>query len=410
MDFGKLMGRVKGILTTPKAEWATIAAEPATVADLYKNYILVMAAIPALFGFIKQSIVGTSVPFAGTVRVGLGAGLSGMVLTYALVLVMIYLIALATNALAPKFGGQKDQVQALKAVAYAYTASFVASIGQILPWLGFLLVLAGGIYGIYLLYAGLPYTMKCPKERAALYTGVLVIIAIVFGILLGGLVGLMTGFGEPLARPQSGTWLDRNSTMGKLEAWSEHMEAASKKMDAAQESGDEKAQQEAMRAMVGSVFGGQVETLSPARLKTFLPETLLGRKRTTFSAERQAAMGMQVSEARATYVDEANNLLELELKDLGGANAIMAFANWAALERERETENGYEKTYKQRGRVLHERWNRQLHSGEYGAVLAQRFTVKVSGKAPSIETLKSAVSELNLTDLEALKDEGSGAN
>jgi hypothetical protein len=354
MDFGKLVARAKDILTTPKTEWPAIASEPATVADLYKNYILVMAAIPALFGFIKQSVIGTTVPFAGTVRVGIGAGLSGMVLTYVWMLIMIYLIALATNALAPKFGGQKDRVQALKAVAYAYTATFVASIGQIVPWLGWLIVLAGGIYGIYLLYLGLPHTMKCPKERAGLYTGVLVIIAIVFGLLLGGLVGLMTGVGAPLPTTQGESRFDPNSTIGKLETWGERMQAANDKMKTAQASGDADAQQEAMHEMVGSMFGTQVETLPPERLKAFLPETLVGMQRTAFSAERQAAMGIQVSEAHATYADEADNSLELEITDLGGANAVMAFASWAALERERETENGYEKTYKQSGRVLHE--------------------------------------------------------
>ena len=48
MDFNKLIARVKAILTTPKTEWPIIAAEPATVADLYKNYIIWLAAIPAV--------------------------------------------------------------------------------------------------------------------------------------------------------------------------------------------------------------------------------------------------------------------------------------------------------------------------------------------------------------------------
>ena len=40
MDFNKLIARVKGILLTPKTEWPVIAGEPATVADLYKGYII----------------------------------------------------------------------------------------------------------------------------------------------------------------------------------------------------------------------------------------------------------------------------------------------------------------------------------------------------------------------------------
>jgi hypothetical protein len=39
-------------------------------------------------------------------------------------------------------------------------------------------------------------------------------------------------------------------------------------------------------------------------------------------------------------------------------------------------------------------------------VLGNRFSVKVSGNAGSIDELKSAVAALNLAGLEALKDQG----
>ena len=44
MDFAKVIDRVKNILLTPKTEWPVIAAENTTVADLYKNYIVILAA------------------------------------------------------------------------------------------------------------------------------------------------------------------------------------------------------------------------------------------------------------------------------------------------------------------------------------------------------------------------------
>ncbi len=53
--------------------------------------------------------------------------------------------------LAPSFGGRKDEMQALKTVAYAYTAAWLAGGGQILPWVGMLILLAGSLYSIYLL-------------------------------------------------------------------------------------------------------------------------------------------------------------------------------------------------------------------------------------------------------------------
>ena len=62
MDFNKLIARVKNILLTPKTEWPVIAAEPDTIPGLFKNYILILAAIPAVIAFLHYSVIGVTVP------------------------------------------------------------------------------------------------------------------------------------------------------------------------------------------------------------------------------------------------------------------------------------------------------------------------------------------------------------
>src|SRR5690606_27481524 len=143
MASNALVARVKGILLAPKAEWPVIAGEPATVKGLYVGYAMILAAIPAVAGFIKGTLIGHSL-FGVTVTTPVGAGLASMVLGYELSLVVLYVVALVINALAPTFGAEKDQVQALKTATYAWTASWVAGIAVILPWIGWLLALAGG--------------------------------------------------------------------------------------------------------------------------------------------------------------------------------------------------------------------------------------------------------------------------
>jgi Yip1 domain len=421
MDFNKLIARVKAILTTPKTEWPIIAAEPATAADLYKNYIVWLAAIPAVCQFIKGSFIGYGA-FGVHYRTPIGAGFTAMIVGYALTLALVYVVALIVDALAPTFSGQKSQVQALKVVTYSWTASWVAGIAALIPWLGFLIILAALVYGIYLLYLGLPVTMKSPPEKAGGYTAVTIIIAIVLswiiGLVVAGIVGtgaLMGGAGRLGALGALGgdtgggeVTVDKDSTLGKLDAWSKKMEAAGKQMEAAQKSGDSHAQGEAIGKMVGAALGGgdQVEALAPDVLKPFVPETLDGMKRTEFSAERNGAMGMQVSEAQATYSDGANRSLHLEVTDTGSAKGFLALAGWAAVQNDKETDHGYEKTYKQDGRLIHEQWDSQSKYGEYGIVLGDRFAVKVSGNADSIDQLKAAAASVNLAGLEALKDVG----
>jgi len=317
------------------------------------------------------------------------------------------------------FGGTKDKVQALKTIAYAITASCVAGIAAIVPLIGWLIAIAAGIYGIYLLYLGLPHTMKCPQDRAGGYTAVVVIIAIVAGFLIGAIVGTVTGAGmmmrgsSPFSASHDSreTTFDKDSTVGKLEQYAKQVEEAGKKMEAAQKSGDQDAQAEAMKAMMGATLGsGNVEALAPDRLKPFLPESLGGKDRSNFSTQRNSAMGMQMTEARATYTGDDGRQWDLQVTDTGTAKGLLSLAGWAGIEGENETATGYDKTYHEDGRLVHEQWDRGSSRGEYTVVLGDRFTVKLEGQADSIDDLKAALADLDLAALEAMKGEGVAKN
>jgi hypothetical protein len=180
-----IVERVKKILLQPKLEWPVIAAEPHTVQGLYTNYVMILAAIPAVASFIGMSIIGYS-GFSYSYRVPIGSGLASMVLHYVLSLGMVYLLALIIDALAPSFGGQKDFMSAMKVSAFAPTASWVAGILMIIPALGILAVL-GSLYSLYLLYAGLSPLMKTPPERSIPYTVVIIIAAIVLAVIVGAI-------------------------------------------------------------------------------------------------------------------------------------------------------------------------------------------------------------------------------
>jgi hypothetical protein len=321
-------------------------------------------------------------------------------------------MALIIDALAPNFGGQKDQTQAFKTVVYAYTASWIAGFGQILPGLAILIAIAGAIYSIYLLYLGLPHTMKCPQEKSAGYTAVTIIIAIVLSVVVGMAAGAVTGIGSMMSGGSSysvsrndDVQFDKDSPLGKLEAYGKKMEQAGKQVEAAEKSGDQGAQADAMKALMGAALGGgQVEALSPDRLKPFIPDRVAGLPRTEISAERNNAMGMQISEARATYANEAGRSVRLEITDTGSAKGLLGLASWAGVEGETQTDNGYEKTFREDGRLIHEEWNGA--NGKYAVVLGDRFTVQVNGYAKNIDELKAALTDVDLSGLEALKNEG----
>ena len=53
-----LIDRVKDILLKPKDTWPVIEGEETTPASLYKDYLMILAAIPAVCGFIGMSLIG----------------------------------------------------------------------------------------------------------------------------------------------------------------------------------------------------------------------------------------------------------------------------------------------------------------------------------------------------------------
>ncbi len=194
-----LIERAKSILLQPKSEWAVIEGESTSIADLYKGYIVPLAAITPIAGTIGMSLVGINMPYMGSYRVPLASAVANGLTSYLLTLAGVFVVALIIDALAPNFGGQKNQIQALKVAAYASTPSWVAGVVMILPMLGIVALLAA-LYGLYLLYLGLPVLMKAPQEKAVGYTVVVVIAAIVVMVVISGVSGMFVaapGFTPP---------------------------------------------------------------------------------------------------------------------------------------------------------------------------------------------------------------------
>jgi len=193
MDLNKVIQRARALLVTPRTEWPVIAMEPATVQGLYRDYLMILAAIPPFCQFVKLSILGYAWHGFRVYRLGMGTGLTAAMVEYVTSLAAIYLLAIIVEALAPNFGGESNRLQALKVTGYAYTASWIAGVGVILPGISVLIVLAGAIYSVYLFYLGLPSTMKVLPERAAGFTAIVGISGFMLGWIIAVLIDLITG-------------------------------------------------------------------------------------------------------------------------------------------------------------------------------------------------------------------------
>ena len=407
-----LVDRAKNICITPKTEWPVIAGETIPTASLMTGYVAPLAIIGPVAAFIGGSIIGHTLPFVGTWRTPIIMGVGVAIFTFVMAFVGVFILSLIINALAPTFGGEKNQQQALKVAVYSYTPAWIAGILSIIPFLGMLAMLAA-FYGLYLLYLGLPRLMKCPEDKSIGYTVVVVICAIVLSVVISLIGGSFAGAGMMGSGALGGRssapsiQFDKDSPVGKLEQFGKSMEEAGKKVEAAQKSGNQEEAMKAAMSGLGAALGGgkTVEAVDIEKLKPIVPETFAGLTKKSSSSEKNGMLGLMVSKAEAEYADGAGKNVQLEITDTGGASGIMGLASWASVQGEKEDQYGSEKTMKINGRMVHEKSNKS-GGGEYSVVIGERFMVEAKSSSVDLGTLKTAVSGLDLAKLEAMKNEG----
>jgi len=189
-----LIARVKNILLSPNSEWPVIEPEPTTIAQLYTAYVIPLAGLAAVMTFLQMSVIGVGFGFV-TFRLPFLNGLTYALLRFGSALLVVFIVGVIIDMLAPTFSGQRDQRQAVKTVAYAFTPVFLASVVALLPWLGPLLALAAALYSIYLLYLGLPLMTRSPRDKAVGYTAAVVVCAILLAVVLNMIIARTVGLG-----------------------------------------------------------------------------------------------------------------------------------------------------------------------------------------------------------------------
>ncbi len=410
MNAMNIVDRAKNICLSPNTEWGVIEAENTPAGTLITGYVIPLAAISAVAGFIGGAIVGQNLPFAGYYRVPIMSGLVGAILAVGAAVCGVFVISLIINALAPTFGARQDSGQALKVAVYSFTPAWVVGVLQILPVLGALTIL-GALYGIYLMFLGLPRLMKAPADKALGYTAVVVVASVVVMFVLFAVIGLM-GFSAGMMSAGMGSAtpeveFDPDSPLGRLQQMGQAAEQAAAQMERAQQSGDPNAQMNAAMNALGAVLGGgrRVEPLAIERLTPFVPDSFAGLPRTDSSSERTGLASLMISRTEATYGDGGRRV-ELQIVDSGGASGLVGLASWVGVQGERETSSESERTTRQGNRIVHERVSKTGGSNEFGLLIGERFMVTAEGTGVDIAALRSAVMGLDLARLESMRSEG----
>jgi hypothetical protein len=154
------------------------------VNSLMINYVAVLAAIPFI-----ATLVGDLWYFA--YRGIYGYAFAVAIATYVLDVAAVYVIGMIIWKLGPNFGTTTDQGKATLLAAFVYTPVFLMSILTIIPFIGWITFL-GLIYGLYVLYLGLPIMLGTPPGKEMTYIVAIIVVAIVVYIVIGAIIGAIT--------------------------------------------------------------------------------------------------------------------------------------------------------------------------------------------------------------------------
>jgi len=182
-------------MLTPAKEWDVVNGEEANVTGIITGYVVPLAGAAAVAAFIGYGLIGVSYGFGVRIK-GIDWGLYQGITVLAGALLSVFISAFVIDALAPSFGSEKNLGKSVQLVAYSWTPGWVGGLLAIIPSLAIIGGLAS-LYGLYLLYVGLPKLKKTPQDKQVSYFVVSLLVMIVVFMVIGFIMTkiLMSVFG-----------------------------------------------------------------------------------------------------------------------------------------------------------------------------------------------------------------------
>lgn len=171
--------RAIAIVTRPSQVWPAIAAEETTSGEVFRSYVLPLALIGPLCGFIGGQLFGTAA--YGTLgKASVLSQLIGAAVALGLALLCYLILTTIADSLSPRFGGNVAANAASRLIAYGSTPVWLSGLFSLVPALAPLSIVA--LYSVVLIYKGVTPVMGVPKDRVGGYTIALVLCGLLLNI------------------------------------------------------------------------------------------------------------------------------------------------------------------------------------------------------------------------------------
>lgn len=225
-DFKKTFDLIKGGLLNHEATWNEYLADNPSWQQTAVVLTGPLIVLNVVLGLIFARVVGgyTSYGFQSNF-------VSALVLGLVMAVIGFFVAVLVFNFLAGVFKGKPDFSRAFAAVTLAAIPAWIAGIvGALIPGIGFLITLAGGIVSLVFLYKIMPLALGVPADKRVIHFVVSLIAIVIINIVLGavfgagamrnelqreGLIGEDTSTSSPLGSGMMGEWARQGDLMDR---------------------------------------------------------------------------------------------------------------------------------------------------------------------------------------------------
>lgn len=192
-----LLSHVWGLLSNPEREWKAIRKERCTIGRCYCSHVLILAAIPAISGFIGTAYIGWQIGAREPIRLTPASALQIALIYYLTMLVAVATLGKLIQWMGETYGARQPLSQSVALAAYTATPLFLIGIMQLYPvlWLNMLVGLPALAYSVYLLYSGVPIMMGISKERGFLFASAVLAVGLVMLVGVLAASAILWGIG-----------------------------------------------------------------------------------------------------------------------------------------------------------------------------------------------------------------------
>ena len=195
-----VLKHIWGLFVNPKREWVSIRDDECTLGKCYAVHVMILAAIPAISGFIGTTQFGWQIGAGDPVKLTLESAGMISILYYFAMLVGVFAIGWMIHWMGSTYGVDVPLSQCVVLAAYTATPLFLIGIMELYPvlWLNMVVGIVALAYTVYLLYSGVPIMMDISEDRGFLFSSAVLAVGLVAFVALLAVTAILWGMGlEP---------------------------------------------------------------------------------------------------------------------------------------------------------------------------------------------------------------------